>query len=170
MNKGPHRGPFSLAHPLSNQEAFFLSPLGWLRLRCEEGALVAVDYASVPPALSLPVGEPCLVQAIAWLEAYFSCRPLPVLPLLSPVGTSFQQSVWAELTHIPPGTTRTYGDLAHALGTSPRAVGGALRANPIPLLIPCHRVVAADGLGGYAGAGSEGIRRKRWLLRHEQVP
>ncbi|MFZ5579344.1 MAG: methylated-DNA--[protein]-cysteine S-methyltransferase [Pseudomonadota bacterium] len=76
-------------------------------------------------------------------------------------------AVWDSLRDIPPAQTCTYGELAGRLRSSPRAVGGALRANPIPILIPCHRVVGARGLGGYAGASAEGQARKRWLLAHE---
>ena len=81
-------------------------------------------------------------------------------------GTPFQREVWKELRAIPPGTTTTYGKLAGRLGRSSavRAVGAANGANPIALVVPCHRVVGADGdLTGYAG----GLERKRWLLRHE---
>lgn len=107
------------------------------------------------------------MQALAWLRAYFAREPLPDLPPLAPAGTPFQQRVWRALADIPPGQTRTYGELATQLGTAPRAVGGALRANPIPIIIPCHRILAAQGLGGYAGASEEGRRRKAWLLAHE---
>jgi len=83
-------------------------------------------------------------------------------------GTPFQRRVWEELRRIPPGHTVTYGELARRLGTSPRAVGGACRANPCPILVPCHRVVASDGLGGVAGDMSgRKLDVKRWLLRHE---
>lgn len=85
-------------------------------------------------------------------------------------GTVFQQSVWRALIRIKPGTVLTYGQLAERLGSGARAVGNACRANPVPLIIPCHRVVAASGIGGYAGQvdGPE-IRRKRWLLAHEGI-
>ncbi|MGK0673659.1 MAG: methylated-DNA--[protein]-cysteine S-methyltransferase [Halothiobacillaceae bacterium] len=107
------------------------------------------------------------MQVWAWFAAYFARAPLPDRPLLAPAGTPFQQRVWRALAEIPLGQTRTYGELATRLGTSPRAVGGALRANPIPIIIPCHRILAAQGLGGYAGASEEGRRRKAWLLAHE---
>jgi methylated-DNA-[protein]-cysteine S-methyltransferase len=84
---------------------------------------------------------------------------------LDPGGTPFQRSVWALLKEIPAGETRSYADLARALGSSPRAVGSANGANPISLVIPCHRVIAKDGaLCGYA----HGLERKRWLLDHER--
>ena len=86
-------------------------------------------------------------------------------------GTRFQRSVWAEIVKIPPGGKRTYGDIARSLRTSPRAVGGALGANPLPVMIPCHRVVARAGLGGFMGAERGwGMDIKQWLLRHEEVP
>ena len=85
-------------------------------------------------------------------------------------GTDFQQAVWNALTRIEPGKVLTYGELADRVDSGARAVGNACRANPVPLIIPCHRVVAAAGIGGYAGQvdGVE-IRRKRWLLAYEGV-
>jgi methylated-DNA-[protein]-cysteine S-methyltransferase len=85
-------------------------------------------------------------------------------------GTRFQRRVWQAVRSIPTGTTRTYGDLAEGLATSARAVGGACRANPCPIVVPCHRVVARDGLGGFAGdVSGRRVAVKRWLLRHEGV-
>jgi methylated-DNA-[protein]-cysteine S-methyltransferase len=90
---------------------------------------------------------------------------------VAPAGTPFQCRVWQALRDIPPGTTRTYGELARDLGTSPRAIGGACRANPCLIAVPCHRVVARDGLGGFAGErGGKRLAVKRWLLRHEGAP
>ena len=112
---------------------------------------------------------PVFHQAEAYLTAYFSGASLPPLPPLAPAGTDFQRSVWALLTEIPWGRTRTYGELAaelrrRGLGGAPRAVGAAVGRNPISILIPCHRVVGADGgLTGYAG----GVERKRFLLELE---
>ncbi len=88
---------------------------------------------------------------------------------LAPAATPFQQRVRAALIAIAPGCRMTYGELARFLGSSARAVGGACRANPIPLLVPCHRVVAACGVGGYAGAvDGPRLEFKRWLLAHER--
>lgn len=87
---------------------------------------------------------------------------------LAPQGTKFQKSVWTELTKIPIGETRTYGQIAENLNSSARAVGNACRRNPIQIIIPCHRVVSAKGLGGYAGeTGGEQLAIKKWLLSHE---
>jgi methylated-DNA-[protein]-cysteine S-methyltransferase len=86
----------------------------------------------------------------------------------APTGSAFQRRVWQVISAIPAGRTRTYGEIAAELGSAPRAVGGACRANPYPLLVPCHRVVGASGLGGFAGDRSGRLLAvKRWLLAHE---
>lgn len=106
-----------------------------------------------------------------WLRAYFAGRALPPLPPLAPKGSPFRREVWKLLLEIPFGKTATYGALAEQLklsgtSTSPRAVGGAVGHNPISILIPCHRVVGADGsLTGYAG----GVEKKRFLLELERI-
>jgi len=112
---------------------------------------------------------PVFAQAEAWLDAYFEKRDLPPLPPLSPRGSAFRQKVWDLLLEIPLGQTATYGTLAEKLKASgtraaPQAVGGAVGHNPISILIPCHRVVGAEGsLTGYAG----GVEKKRFLLELE---
>ena len=89
--------------------------------------------------------------------------------LLAPAGTLFQQRVWRALRRIPSGQVRSYGQPRAHFGTSARAVGGARRANPIPVLIPCHRVVSATGEGGFMGkTAGRAMTIKRWLLHHEQ--
>ncbi|MGA2549046.1 MAG: methylated-DNA--[protein]-cysteine S-methyltransferase [Burkholderiaceae bacterium] len=95
---------------------------------------------------------------------------------LAPVGTAFQQRVWDAIRQIPCGQVRSYGGIARFLRTAPRAVGQACGANWYPLVIPCHRVVASDGLGGFGGDTSKRgvedgfqLEIKRWLLRHEGV-
>ena len=84
-------------------------------------------------------------------------------------GTRHRLLVWEAMQRIKPGEVRTYGDVARELASSPRAVGGACGANPIPVIVPCHRIVGAGGLGGFMGAAGEGFERsiKRWLLEHE---
>lgn len=83
-------------------------------------------------------------------------------------GTDFQRKVWRVLFEIPCGEVRTYGQIAQALGSSPRAVGGACKRNPCPIVIPCHRVVAQKGLGGFFGqTHGEKYSIKAWLLKHE---
>ena len=109
-----------------------------------------------------------LAEAETQLAAYFDSRLKDFdLPLAAP-GTEFQTGVWRAISAIPFGTTLTYGDLAKKLGTGPRAVAGACGANPIPIIVPCHRVLGAGGkLHGYSGRG--GILSKATLLYLEGV-
>lgn len=106
-------------------------------------------------------------ETVRWLDTYFSGQAPDFTPPMRLEGTAFQQSVWEILRAIPYGTTRTYGQIATQLGRmSAQAVGGAVGHNPIALIIPCHRVIGADGsLTGYAA----GLNRKSWLLRHEHI-
>ena len=114
-----------------------------------------------------------LAEAVRWLDAYFSGREPDFLPPLHPHGTAFQRAVWDILRSIPYGQTMTYGEIARRLAAqqglshmSAQAVGGAVGHNPVSILIPCHRVVGADGsLTGYAG----GVDKKRFLLELEEA-
>ncbi|MFN0133466.1 MAG: methylated-DNA--[protein]-cysteine S-methyltransferase [Phycisphaerales bacterium] len=113
-----------------------------------------------------PAQRHLLDRVHAQLDEYFAGTRHGFNLPLAPIGTAFQQRVWAALLHIPYGTTTTYGDLARRLGTpnAARAVGAANGANPIAIIIPCHRVIDAAGrLHGYGG----GLNRKQWLLEHE---
>ena len=104
------------------------------------------------------------------LKKYFYSATLFRTIPTAPQGTLFQKSVWNELTKIPIGETRTYGEIANKLNSSARAVGNACRKNPIQIIVPCHRVISANGLGGYAGETSgRQLDIKRWLLNHEGV-
>ncbi len=105
----------------------------------------------------------------AWLRAYARREPVPVETAWLPdAPTPFQARLRRELLAIPFGETRRYGEVAAALGSSPRAVAQALAGNPLPLLVPCHRVVARDGLGGFQGGGAgAALRIKAGLLAHE---
>ncbi|GAV20190.1 methylated-DNA-[protein]-cysteine S-methyltransferase [Mariprofundus micogutta] len=98
-----------------------------------------------------------------WLDAYFNAESRE-LPALAKPATGFQAKMREGLVNIPAGEVRTYGDIAKELYTSPRAMGQALGANPLPILIPCHRVIAADGLGGFAC----GLEWKKKLLKFER--
>lgn len=106
---------------------------------------------------------------ITQLDNYFSNAPYQFNFAYDLQGTTFQQKVWDALQHIPHGETLTYGMLAKKLKTSPRAIGQACRTNPIPIIIPCHRIVAAKHLGGYAGETQGKLMEiKEWLLEHEK--
>lgn len=107
-------------------------------------------------------------DAVRQLQAYFrNSRHRFTVPL-APAGTAFQRRVWDALQRIPSGTSLSYGELARRLGSGARAIGGACRANPIPVIIPCHRVVAAQGLGGFMGVSQgRALHLKQCLLAHE---
>ncbi len=143
------------------------SPVGPITVEATDRGVRAVslgETAAPRPALSTAEHEH-LEAARAALRAYFRGRP-PELPALDLAGSPFDRKVWQALVEIPWGETCTYGALASRLGLpgAARAVGSANGRNPVAILIPCHRVVAAGGgLGGYAG----GLEIKRWLLAHE---
>ena len=155
---------------------FMESPVGDLRVVANRAAVTAIDYAGSPAVVS-PLGRPAgdrddahplLVEAVRELRAYFD-RDLKEFDLpLAPTGTAFQQLVWEQLKGIGYGETVSYGEVAVRLGmrvAASRAVGLANGRNPLPIVIPCHRVVGANGtLTGYAG----GLERKRILLELEQ--
>lgn len=107
---------------------------------------------------------------VAQIQAYFRNPKVSFQQNLQLTGTPFQRRVWLALQQIPVGSTMTYGQLARRLNSGARAVANACRRNPVPLLVPCHRVVGASGLGGFMGEISgEKLDIKRWLLRHEGV-
>jgi len=139
-----------------------LTPLGEVTVSEEDGTIVALDWGrGRDQARTL-----LLLRAIAQLQDYFDDPHAGFDLPLAPHGSAFQRRVWDALRAIPAGATRSYGELARLLGTSARAIGQANGANPIPILIPCHRVLAAGGaLGGYSGG--EGPPTKLWLLNHE---
>jgi methylated-DNA-[protein]-cysteine S-methyltransferase len=142
------------------------TPIGGLRLHANAGLITAIDFDARPKRTK--AADPLLDEAQRQLTEYFAGeRTTFDLPLASD-GTEFQNKVWGELRRIPFGETASYGDVARRLGYEPvisRAVGAANGANPIPILVPCHRVIGANGtLTGYAG----GIERKRTLLALEQ--
>ncbi|HET6438270.1 MAG TPA: methylated-DNA--[protein]-cysteine S-methyltransferase [Anaeromyxobacter sp.] len=143
----------------------YRSPIGPLTVEAGEEGVFGISFSAAGP-----VQGGVSARARAHLEAaeealteYFAGRP-PSVPALYLRGTPFQQAVWKALLAIPFGEVRTYGEIARQIGSGARAVGGANHQNPVPILVPCHRVVAVNGgLGGYGG----GTDRKRWLLAHE---
>ena len=155
------------------------SPLGKMLLAASDDGLVGawfygqryfargLEGAEKNAERGASFDSPVLLSARRWLDAYFAGERPAVADLpLAPRGTEFQCRVWSALLAIPYGETRTYGELAAELGSSPRAVGTAVGRNPISVIVPCHRVVGADGsLTGYAG----GLDRKRALLALERA-
>lgn len=159
---------------------YYESVFGPLLLVCEEDALTGIWFdkkASFDPSTiteaTLKEDHPILVAAKKWLDAYFQeKKDLPRSFPIKPKGTPFQQLVWEQLKEIPFGAVTTYGDIAKKIAKqlgkqtmSSQAIGQALTKNPLPILLPCHRVIAANhALTGYGG----GIEKKAWLLEHEQ--
>lgn len=140
---------------------FIPTPTGPMQIVQEDEAIVRTEWA--PMGGSDPT--PLLKEAKAQIDAYFA-GTLQVFDLpLKVQGSAFQQHVCSAIFAIPFGETRTYGDLAKEIGAPAQAIGGGCGGNPIPLIIPCHRVLSASGLGGFSG--SHGVETKVALLRHE---
>lgn len=121
---------------------------------------------------SIDPDTPLAKRAVQQIERYFERASATFDLPLAQVGTGFQHRVWDAIRAIPPGVVLTYGQVAKQIGSAPRAVGQACGANYFPLVIPCHRVVAAGGIGGFANHDDDGyfLKVKRWLLAHEGVP
>jgi methylated-DNA-[protein]-cysteine S-methyltransferase len=150
-------------------DAILAAPFANLGVCFNDAALTRLDF--LPPQTPLrPSGLGAVKRLRHELEAYYADPAHAWDLILAPAGTPFRQRVWQALAAIPAGQTRTYGEIAAALASSPRAVGQAVGDNPIPIIIPCHRVLAADGIGGFMH-GREGfpLTVKQWLLRHEGV-
>lgn len=143
---------------------------------CDSDEVIAIDY--LMPGPDSPPTNLLAAEVIRQLRGYLSDPGFTFGLPLRPSGTFFQRRVWAAIAAIPARETRTYGDVAKALGNAPRAVGQACGANPFPMVVPCHRVIAAGGrLGGFGGSADQAdplkldgaflLDVKRWLLAHE---
>lgn len=140
-----------------------------LGIRCDGSDWVSgIEF--LPPQAAQPAASPLAREAVRQLAAWLADPDFAFGLPLKPSGTPFQRRVWEKIAAIPRGATRSYGDIAKALHNAPRAVGQACGANPFPLVIPCHRVVAANGgLGGFDRQGGGFLLDiKRWLLAHER--
>lgn len=141
-----------------------------LGVRCDGSAVTGIVFLAAQA--ESPATSPLATETVRQLRAYLRnpdfCFDLP----LAPGGTGFRRRVWDAISAIPKSEARTYGELARDLATAPRAVGQACGANPLPVVVPCHRVVASDGtLGGFAHSrGGLLLDIKRWLLNHEGWP
>ena len=159
----------------------FQTPVGTMGALASDGALIALEFAGedrrhrldarlarwLPPHRIEEGGGGVLDATGRWLDAYFAGAAVPGALPLAMHGTDFERRVWERLLAIPAGHTRSYGDIAAELGlrNGARAVGLANGANPLAIVVPCHRVIGANGtLTGYGG----GLDRKRWLLDHER--
>ena len=153
------------------------SPLGTLTLYATASALVGLTFPTQsvncqePVVIDKTISSPILQQTIQWLDQYFVGQVPTITIPLAPQGTKFQQNVWSQLEHIPYGSSLTYGELSQRVFNSPtprgaQAIGSAVGANPISLIIPCHRVLGkGKALTGYTG----GLSIKRALLSIEHI-
>ena len=144
------------------------TPFAVLGIRTAGGSVTGIEYLSKRERAQAPT-DAVAERACRQIERYLADPQWSFTLPLAPAGSAFRRRVWHALAKIPVGESRTYGELARALHSAPRAVGGACGANPIALVIPCHRVVGSQGsLGGFMGAtDGEPIAIKRWLLTHE---
>ncbi len=137
------------------------SPIGALTITESDGAIARLAWGRLADGAETPL----LRRAARQLEAYFAGRLRDFDLPLAPEGTAHQRRVWQAMVEIPFGETESYGSMARRLGSAAQAVGQACGANPIPVIVPCHRVVAASGLGGFSGGA--GVATKEILLAHE---
>lgn len=145
------------------------SPLGKLGIKTGNQSLESIDFLPIATPLFPPKCEFSSTVATQ-LEQYFNRPSHQFIIPFNLQGTEFQQKVWNALLAIPTGKTQSYGDLAKRLNSSARAIGNACRRNPIPVIIPCHRIVGQKGLGGYSGAIDGSMMQiKTWLLNHEKL-
>ncbi|KDB10510.1 methylated-DNA/protein-cysteine methyltransferase [Burkholderia sp. lig30] len=147
------------------------APFGKVGIRADASVVREIVY--LPESVrSVDPDTPLAKRAAQQIERYFESAAATFDLPLADVGTAFQHRVWDAICDIPPGVVLTYGQVAKAVGSAPRAVGQACGANYFPLVIPCHRVVASGGIGGFANHDDDGyfLKVKRWLLAHEGVP
>ena len=137
------------------------TPLGDVWVEVQEGAVTGVGWGRIDD----PDADPLIERAFLQLSEYFSRERQAFDLPLNPKGSELQQWVCTLMSAIPFGETRTYGDLARDLGVPAQAIGQACGGNPIPIMIPCHRVLGANSLGGFSARG--GVETKVWLLKHE---
>jgi len=146
------------------------SPLGWIELSASARGLVSLTWSKSPQECSYeshPIQQASLALACYFSGDFVQWDKLRKSIPLDEIGTPFQKKVWSTLREIPCGQVLAYGGVVGALGMKrgAQAVGCACGANPLPIFTPCHRVIAAHGLGGF----SAGLEKKRWLLNHEQL-
>jgi methylated-DNA-[protein]-cysteine S-methyltransferase len=157
---------------LRNFDAIFIAPFGAVGICADEKAVTHVSLLPQSKTALAPkkntLAYLACVQLLAYLDNADYIFDLPVRL----AGSKHQLDVWQAMREIPAGQTRTYGEIAAAIGTNARAVGTACGKNPVPIVVPCHRIVAANGIGGFMGtrdanAKDNPLAIKRWLLTHE---
>ena len=153
---------------IKKYEAHFIVPFGTVAIISDDNQPRIDLFGEVLLLATQPTAQQLMSKLYAQIMSYFALPSFKCdLPPLT--GTQFQLRVWQAIYAIPVGETRTYGQLAALLGSGPRAVANACGANPLPIIIPCHRVVAKSGIGGFLQGKKNGVLVKRWLLQHEGV-
>lgn len=153
----------------AHYQAIVAAPGFALGINCDEDEINGIEF--LPPQPARAPDSPLAAEAVRQIEAYLAAPDFDFNLPLRPAGTAFQRRVWGAIAAIPLGQVATYGDVARQLANAPRAVGQACGANPYPLVVPCHRVIATGGgLGGFNRQGGGFLLDvKRWLLRHEGI-
>lgn len=149
--------------PILCRMSHLQTPIGPVTLRDRDGMIAVLDWRE-GPGNGAGEGSPLIAEALRQLAAYFT-RSLTRFDLPIAFAPGLTGEVQRQMLAIPWGETRTYGDIARRLGVPAQAVGQACGANPLPIIVPCHRVLGATTLGGYSAPG--GVESKVWLLRHE---
>ena len=156
----------------TNNDALIGTPFGAVVISSNDYQL-AIELLAVPALGNVQVtkasADPLVAQACKQVLQYLQQPAAKFDRPLTQQGTAFQQRVWQASASIPLGQVRTYSELAREIGSGPRAVANACGANSLPLLVPCHRVVAQHGLGGFMQGKENGLLIKQWLLKHEGV-
>jgi methylated-DNA-[protein]-cysteine S-methyltransferase len=156
-----------MASPAPDYDMVLGSPVGRFGICLYGERVTRVDYLPATRVL-MPATSRFGDRVTRDFESYFKTAGYRFSVPVEMTGTTFQQRVWQALMDIPAGEVRTYGELASRLGSGARAVGNACRQNPVSIIVPCHRVVSATGMGGYAGeTRGRALDRKHWLLEHE---
>jgi len=153
-------------HP-ARYAAKYPTPFAVIGIRVADDKLIGIEFLSRDEPHLAP-SDPLTRQICEQIEIYVHNPDFQFSLPLRQMGTSHQMKVWQALCAIPRGQATTYGALAQQVGSSPRAIGQACGSNPLPLIVPCHRVVAKNGAGGFMHhASGEPLKIKDWLLRHE---
>ncbi len=158
-----------MPHPTDRYCAIVTAPFGAMGIRTEAAQIIELAYLPPDTPAQAPANA-CAELASQQMRRYFKDPAHPFTLPLAAQGTTFQRKVWQAIAAIPVGQVRTYGEIARQLDTAAQAVGQACGANFYPLVIPCHRVTASNGLGGFARQNNQDsyqLAAKRWLLHHE---
>jgi methylated-DNA-[protein]-cysteine S-methyltransferase len=154
---------------MNQYDALINTPFGAIAISAHANQL-AIEFLTDSPSLeNKQSSNPQVAEAYAQITQYLTQPNSNFNFSYMPHGTAYQQKVWQAISSIPLGQTRTYGQLAQQIGSGPRAVANACGANQLPLIIPCHRVVAQNGIGGFMQSKLNGLQVKKWLLKHEGV-